>query len=471
MATNKRKVLSLQDKRKILQVHDETSHIKNQTELSAELQISVSTLRAILRDRHEIEEQCKSEGEKRKKMEVGQFEKLEKVLAQWLYQARAINLPISNTILCENAHKIAKSLHITDFNALNGWIDCFKNRHSIICRDVSEESETADEQNIDTWMAKLPALLENYDARDIFNADKCSLYFNSMPEKMYGFDRKIYNGNNASKERLSVLACTNSDGTEKLRLLVVGKTKNTSYFKNLRSLPVTYATQPLGDITISNFTDWLKSIDEYFQKKNRNIILFFDNRVAHPKDVSLKNIKLVFLPPNAPRTLQPMNQGIIKELKQGYRTQLAYSYEKEINRSGDKGPLNLHAAILNIAAAWGAIKADTIKDCFKKAGFLKHIDNVQERELSAHNIRGYSSINDNVNSSVNGSLVDLAEDADSTQKASLSDEDDDEDESAQALSAVDVLRHYLSSLNDSGNALQMLNFIENLVITNASLSK
>lgn len=106
-----------------------------------------------------------------------QFDKLEKVLVEWLHQARALKLPISGHIICEKARKIAESLHITDFNASNGWIDRFKNRHSIVYRQISGESETVAQQDTEKWMATLPELLQNYEPRDIFNADEFGLFF------------------------------------------------------------------------------------------------------------------------------------------------------------------------------------------------------------------------------------------------------------------------------------------------------
>ncbi|CAK1582598.1 unnamed protein product [Parnassius mnemosyne] len=74
------------------------------------------------------------------------------------------------------------------------------------------------------------------------------------------------------------------------------------------------------------FINWLKVLDDHIQIKCRRIIFFIDNCPAHSKDIELKNITLVFLPPNATSKLQPMDQGIIKVLKQGYRTRLIHRY-------------------------------------------------------------------------------------------------------------------------------------------------
>lgn len=478
MTTIKRKALSIQEKIKILNVFDKKSQTKNQTQLAAELQLPVSTLRTILKNREDIKEKYRLGGVQRKKQKVGKFDKLEKVLVEWLHQARALKLPISGPIICEKARKIAESLQIADFNASNGWIDRFKNRHGIVYRQISGESETVVQQDVDTWMATLPELLQNYEPRDIFNADEFGLFFKLMPDKSYVFKGETCHGGKASKERLTVLACANSDGSEKLRLLVIGKAKNPRCFKNVRSLPVTYDAQSRAWMTGIRFIDWLKALDDHFQIKCRRIILFIDNCPAHPKGVELKNIKLVYLPPNSTSKLQPMDQGIIKVLKQGYRTRLVHRYLREIEDPDSKRPLTVHDAILNIAAAWEAIKPETIQNCFKKAGFRNNdVDVVLEEEepVILQGFPGYSSIDDNVASYEIQSIEDLIENVNNTQEEAESD-NDQEDEStpilshAQALSAVNDLKRYVTSLNQSEDALQKLNYVENLVIANASKS-
>ncbi|XP_048006503.1 tigger transposable element-derived protein 4-like [Leguminivora glycinivorella] len=446
----------------------------------ADLQLPVSTLRTIIKKRDDIKEKSRLGGVKRNKLKVGKFEKLENVLVEWLHQARALNLPISGPILCEKARKIAENLQITDFTESNGWIDRFKNRHGIVYRQISGESETVAESDVDTWLTTLPALIQNYEPRDIFNADEFGLFFKLMPDKSYVFKGETCHGGKASKERLTVLACANSDGSEKLRLLVIGKAKNPRCFKNVRSLPVKYDGQSRAWMTGNRFVEWLKALDDHFQVKCRQIILFIDNCPAHPKGVELKNIKLVFLPPNATSKLQPMDQGIIKVLKQGYRARLIHRYLMEMDDPDSKRPLNVHDAILNISAAWQAIKPETIQNCFKKAGFRNDERNIvleQEEPTILQDFPGYSSIDDNVATHEVLSVEDLIESVDFTQNAALSDDDDANEQeetpilsNAQALSFVADLRRYVSSMGNSEDAIHKLNYIENLVISNASKS-
>jgi hypothetical protein len=58
------------------------------------------------------------------------------------------------------------------------------------------------------------------------------------------------------------------------------------------------------------------------QHQNRKVAMIIDNCPAHPNVKGLKATKLIFLPPNTTSHTQPMDQGIIKNLKSHYRKQV-----------------------------------------------------------------------------------------------------------------------------------------------------
>lgn len=60
-------------------------------------------------------------------------------------------------------------------------------------------------------------------------------------------------------------------------------------------------------------------------------MLLLDNASAHPPDLKLSNVKLVFLPTNTTSRLQPLDQGIIQNLKQLYCKQLLRSVIAKID--------------------------------------------------------------------------------------------------------------------------------------------
>jgi hypothetical protein len=62
-----------------------------------------------------------------------------------------------------------------------------------------------------------------YAPRDIFNVDETGLFYNVLPNKTLCIKGKKCHGEKQSKLRLTVLLFVNSDGTEKLQPLVIGK--------------------------------------------------------------------------------------------------------------------------------------------------------------------------------------------------------------------------------------------------------
>jgi len=109
---------------------------------------------------------------------------------------------------------------------------------------------------------------------------------------------------------------------EKLPLLVIGKSKNPRAFKNISRLPVEYVANKKAWMTGLIFEDWVRKLDRRFRIEKRRIALVLDNCPMHLHNISgLTNITLLFLPPNTTSRAQPMDAGIIRNLKVHYRKQ------------------------------------------------------------------------------------------------------------------------------------------------------
>ncbi len=148
----------------------------------------------------------------------------------------------------------------------------------------------------------------------VFNADECGLFFKLMPNTLYMFNGETCHGGKLSKERVTVLLATNADGSEKLPLLLIGKSTKPRCFENVKTFPCEYQQQRCAWMTGDMFTKWLQRLDQKCITERRQIFLFVDNCLSHPKNVELKNVEIIFLPPNTSK-LQPMDQGIIKVIK------------------------------------------------------------------------------------------------------------------------------------------------------------
>ena len=75
-------------------------------------------------------------------------------------------------------------------------------------------------------------------------------------------------------------------------------------------------------MTSDLFREWLEFWDRQLVQIKRNILLLVDNCSAHPHSIGVVNIKLHFLPPNTTSLMQPMDMGVIHNLKAFYRSRL-----------------------------------------------------------------------------------------------------------------------------------------------------
>lgn len=86
---------------------------------------------------------------------------------------------------------------------------------------------------VEQWFKQLPNILKDYEPDDIFNADETGLFFKCLPNKTFAFKKEKCYGGKLSKERITVMVCANSTGTNKLKLLVIGKPRKPRCFKNI----------------------------------------------------------------------------------------------------------------------------------------------------------------------------------------------------------------------------------------------
>ena len=131
-----------------------------------------------------------------------------------------------------------------------------------------------------------------------------------------------------SKARLTVMLCANMTGTDKRKLLIIGKSEKPRCLKNINipQLGVTYRWNKKAWMLGNLFNEWLRQFDLSMHAAYRKILLFLDNCSAHQVTYIPKNIQVYFLPPNTTSSLQPMDQGIIRNLKCHYRGLLLQRY-------------------------------------------------------------------------------------------------------------------------------------------------
>ncbi|XP_025831101.1 tigger transposable element-derived protein 4-like [Agrilus planipennis] len=290
-----------------------------------------------------------------KRSRISEFLDVEKRLLVWIKQTLDKNIPIDGPLLKQKSKDFATKLRIQNFSASNGWLEGFKKRNDINFKKSAGESKSVDQGVCNQWIEDLPSLLEGYDSNDIYNAHETALFFKCMPDKTFIFKGEKCHGGKQSKERLTILQCVNMTGTDKLPLLIIGKSKRLRCFKGVKTLPVDYASNTKAWMSKELFKDW--------QMKNnrKKIVLFIDNCTGpvcpYGKDGTV----------NTTSKLQPLDQGIIRTFKRIYHREVVKHtltcFEENINPE-------INVLLAKFARrAWYTVCDVTVKNCFKHAGF------------------------------------------------------------------------------------------------------
>lgn len=309
---------------------------------------------------------------------------IDRICYEWFARARSQHIPISGPLVKAKAKEVANDLRYDKFSASDGWLQKWRRRHNISFKCISGESADVSQESVDQFLQKLPTMLLGYKPEDIYNADESGLYFRALPDKTLAFKSEKCVGGKMSKERLTILFCTNMVG-EKEKLLVIGKAARPRALKNvpLNNLPVTWTSNKKAWMTRNIMTDWLLDMDRRMRYQKRNILLFLDNAGSHPQELNLKNIKIIFLPPNTTSVCQPLDQGIIANFKFFYRSLILKHILSKIDCVASASDLsksiNVLEALYFIKKAWDKVTSNTIQNCFTKAGFKK--SNIQEVDV------------------------------------------------------------------------------------------
>jgi hypothetical protein len=123
------------------------------------------------------------------------------------------------------------------------------------------------------------------------------------------------------------------------------------------------------------FNDWLEKFNSKMKARNRKVLLLLDNAPSHitPENedgnMPFSNVTVHFLPPATTSHLQPMDAGIIQNMKVHYR-RLQIQYLVDNIDAGKPPHLLLSDAIKFAKAAWDAVTPATIQKCFRHTKIL-----------------------------------------------------------------------------------------------------
>ena len=370
--------LSLEDKIAIIRKKETGINISDET-LAREYNVDRSTISNIIRKKEELLKSysnAKTSELKKTRIQPGRFPVLEDALYKWFQGLRSQNIPVSQELLKQKVlyfynEAKNKGAQFPEFEASRGWLENFQNRYEISSKNITGESQSANLENVEEGRARCHILLAEYELDDIYNADETGLFFRLAPDQTLATKSDQAKGCKKDKERITVLFCCNASGKNKIKPLVIGKSQKPRCFNhiNIKTLPVRYCNSKKAWMTMELWNNWLKWFDSKLRKKS---ILLIDNCPAHTDGsyLGLKNLHVVYLPPNTTSHIQPCDAGIIHNFKVNYRNTLVSRWIKDLDEGNEIKKINIKQAIDIVGEAWDAVKEETIKNCWKKTKIL-----------------------------------------------------------------------------------------------------
>lgn len=300
---------------------------------------------------------------------------LDAALLEWFRNVRAVSSDVSLTgpDIGVKAEQIVGKLRERNVEGYEdavvdmSWVDRWKKRHSISRKLIVGESASADHGSANDWLStQVAAIRREFSDDDIFNADETGLFWKMSPDRTLAFRGEVCKGGKHAKDRITLLVAASAKG-EKLPLFAIGKSKRPHCFRGVLNLPVKYEANAKAWMNSELFEQWCRQLNATMKARNRKIALILDNFCGHPL-IELSNIKMFFLPPNTTSLTQPMDAGIIKNLKHFYHWFLVKTRLACID-SGTEFKINLLQALEWAKQAWVLVKPETIQHCYAHVGF------------------------------------------------------------------------------------------------------
>ncbi|XP_050069536.1 tigger transposable element-derived protein 4-like [Anopheles maculipalpis] len=384
MSLRKHKCFSQRDKLKIIEAYEAG---KSRSEIIHEFGLPLSSYYKIISNRDSTRQQCLQGKGYVRRNRSSDYPNLERCVLHWINQRfGAEGQPLEGPVIKAQAKLFSIKLGIDDFSASNGWLDGFKKRHDItLNRSQYALASGVGRHGTDCFTN----LLDEYEANDIYSIAVTGLFYKCLPEQICKYQSKERLDSGIEQENLTVLLCANITGTEKLPILVIGRTKWPELLEDKQNPSVRYEINAKAWITAPIFLEWLTELNDKMVANERQIVLLVNQLPVPVILPRLANVKIVTHPSKfTSDDTQPRHDDLIHSFKQNYRSDMV-TYLLNCRKKRIKPSIKLSYALDVIARAWQHVNSDTIVNHFMQAGCWPYTlcDSLSQQETKAINIR------------------------------------------------------------------------------------
>lgn len=235
-------------------------------------------------------------------------------------------------------------------------------------------------------MASIEKLIESVDRKDLWCANEFGHCYKMAPES--AALPSDGNGGVATlqrtsdlkpnfKNRITYLVCVNANGSERMPLLVVGRSPRPRVFegKTREELDFDYFSSQDALMTSTIFFEWLMRFESHIASTHptRKVVLLLENCTVHGTVETLPqmdHVRVFFLPNERIPKRFPLH-GIIYALKARYRRR-QYLMALDNVDAGRQNIYNvdLFTAIRIMMDIWDKLSFEMIGKCWKESGIL-----------------------------------------------------------------------------------------------------
>jgi len=267
-----------------------------------------------------------------------------------------------------------------------GWLTRFKKRHNLRYHTFHGEAASVP-SSIHDQIRQIRTICDQYEPSEIYNIDETGLFWRRMPNGGLSY-RKVAR-KKKDKTRISLVVTTNADGSDRMPLWIIGSAKTPRALRGVNF-------QALGCVWCYNKKAWMRQdiIERWLRAFyaripiHKRALLLLDN--ASPHIAGLKStpppahIRVIFFPANATSVYQPLDQGIIQNIKHHYRKKWMRWMIAILDRGLDPQiRMNIAYTISWITQVWKASILDqTIKNCFIKSTLIRLKSKVETKPES-----------------------------------------------------------------------------------------
>lgn len=323
-----------------------------------------------------------------------------RILQEWISQSLWNGIPITSPIIQGTAQSVWHRIP-AEFREGNGsfsykWIANFLAKMDVNVSALDEELPKTPRVWTFEQRSTLKELFSKVPPQDLYTLDETFIAYN-LP-----LDYAQYEASKIQRriEVATVMLCSNLDGSDKMKPVVVGRYNSYRSFKNYfpdepldpvsqsmlgqkmaAKFNITYHSNRKSWLTSNLFHNWLAQWDKRLGADDRKIWIILDDSCSHRiVNMHLTHINLIYTSANS--RFLPFNWGVLDEFKTRYRIQQYQALielqkrlesqlkTKEILISFEQSQLTMSNAFKFINRAWAEIPVDTIKANWKSSGLV-----------------------------------------------------------------------------------------------------